>query len=328
MTRRASLHRRLGLLAVGFISHLQGAEASPFSQQLFIGGSDGPYGYSAADFRQAILRPLTGDAEIAPDIEIKSSDGPISGWKLGVHAFDNVPIPAGNPDSNGGTKVFDTATIHLSPRDSAQRDELRDWSLCSAVWTMGLSEAALAAAKASDTGNSVGSCGGMLPDDCIAEMVAGFNSAGFCQNQTMPRSCAPFLANGTDGVTRGSNLPQSGIAEFLATGLASPNVNDVNTTFYAAATGPLDKDDAAAFEAVKTWVFPVVLSWTRREGSSADSFVGTPEGDTGTYVACVRAAVPGSGKHSGDGIGSDASRASGTAWLLVGALAAVWAAVL
>lgn len=96
-------------------------------------------------------------------------------------------------------------------------------------------------------------------------------------------------------------------------------------------TGPRSKDDpdnAKNFESVRTFVFPVVLSWSRSEGSSADSFVGTPAGDTRSYVACVRAAVPGGGKQSGDGIGSGASRFSSAGWPLVGALAAYWAVAL
>lgn len=206
--RCSSLHSQLGLLAIGLVPHIQGVtgqSGSPFSQQQYLIGEFGPYGYSIADFRQALLRPIATAQDDATAVQITSSGSPIDGWRLSARAFDNVPFPEGNEKS----MIFNTAALYLSPDDSSQRDNLRGWSLCSAVWTMGLSEAALSSAKASATGSSLGSCGGMLPDDCIAEMVGGFNSAGSCQNQTMPRSCAPFLSNGTDGVTSASNLPQS-----------------------------------------------------------------------------------------------------------------------
>ncbi|KAK0614416.1 hypothetical protein B0T14DRAFT_528485 [Immersiella caudata] len=321
MTKSISLYRRLGLLAAGFISYTQGASAAnPFVQQQYLIGDEGLQGYSNDDFRRAINVPIQERPRILPSINVTDPshpNSPMNGWRLGVKFAENARFPEGNP--NSGSKVFGAATLFLEPSRRELAEALDDYFLCSAVWTNGLSEMALAGAKGERGGTDFDSCDGMLSRECINEMVEGFRSSGFCQNQTMPRACAPFLANGTDGVTRGSNLPQT-IGEIVA--------NSERSTFYSAVTGPLDRNDDAAFETVRTWVFPVVLSWTPRVISAAPSFLGTPGDDTETRVACVSFAAAGSDsdKQSGDGIGSGSSRASGGVllWLLVGALAACW----
>ncbi|KAK4445183.1 hypothetical protein QBC34DRAFT_473086 [Podospora aff. communis PSN243] len=322
--KSASVYQRLGLLAVGFL--LRGAAANPFAEQQYLAGSEGPHGYSNEEYRKAINVPTKSQSRILPTIDVTDpnySNSPMDGWGLGVKLSQNVPFPEDNPERDGGSKVFDAATLFLTPSRRELADGLRSWFLCSAVWANGLSEAALAGATG-ERGTGRSSCQGMLSDECVTEMSRGFTSADFCQNQTMPRACAPFLANGTDGVTRGAFLPMT-IGDIVS--------DTEGSTFYSAATGPIDRGNATAFEAVRTWVFPVVLSWTPRVVSAAPSFVGTPEGDTRTFVACVSfaAASNGSdgevdgGKQRGDGIGNGSSRASGgVLWLLVGALAACW----
>lgn len=209
----------VGLLALSLCS---GALASPFSQQQYLISDSYPYGHSPADFRRATSRPTVEDSFAITGYDIAAGNGSatattkdfgLEGWRLAVSVTSDVPIPSGNPDSRGGSKVFDAALLSLTPptklAEALERDapSIQDWSVCTAVWTLGLSESALARA-ASSTGPE-GSCSTILPPDCIAEMQAGFDSAGFCQNQTMPLSCAPYFLNGTDGVTRASNLPQS-----------------------------------------------------------------------------------------------------------------------
>jgi len=225
MARHAPLRHRLGLLAAGLLTYSQAAAATPFSQQQYLIGDEGPYGYSTGAFRQATEKARVTRPYDVPGYDITlaaasgTKDSSLDGWQLVVKFVSDVPIPQGSPDSKGGSKVFDTALLSLSlpAKLAGALDgslQLQDWSVCSAIWTMGLSEAALAGSSASGADASASSCGGLLSQECIAEMEAGFNSAGFCQNQTMPLSCAPFLANGTDGVTRGSNVPQS---EYLLT---------------------------------------------------------------------------------------------------------------
>jgi hypothetical protein len=207
--KSVSLYRRLGLLAVGFL--LPGAAANPFAQQQYLVGSEAPHGYSNDDYRKEINVPTKAQSRILPTVDVTDPsypNSPMNGWGLGVKISQNVPFPKGNLQSDGGSKVFDAATLFLTPSRRELAEALRDWFLCSAVWTNGLSEAALAGATG-ERGTGYDSCRGMLSDECVSEMIGGFNSANFCQNQTMPRACAPFLANGTDGVTRGSNLPQS-----------------------------------------------------------------------------------------------------------------------
>jgi len=228
MARHRTLRNALGLLSVTLLLCSQAAAEPPFSQQQYLISGEGPYGYSTGDFRRATEQTSALESFDVPGYDITSTASPqdsnsatqkfgLEGWRLVVSVASDIPVPRGNPDSGGGTKVFDAALLSLSPPSQLagtldNGSPPGEWSVCSAVWTMGLSEAALAegaSASDQDASASASSCSSFLPQDCIAEMEAGFNSAGFCQNQTMPRSCAPFLSNGTDGVTRASNLPQS-----------------------------------------------------------------------------------------------------------------------
>ncbi|KAK5661355.1 hypothetical protein OQA88_11251 [Cercophora sp. LCS_1] len=306
------LRSRLGSLAL-LLSCCQAGSANPFSQQLYLVGESYPYEYSRGDFRRATSTPtlLNSVSITGYDITARAGDNSttadfmVEGWRLAVSVATDVPIPRPNPDSEGGSKVFDTALLSLSP-PSRLVETLegnappQEWSVCSAIWTQGLSQAALAAASVAGSDASGSSCDGILSSECIAEMEAGFNTAGFCQNQTLPRSCSSLLANGTDGVTRASNLPQT-IGDLTG-----------DSAFFAAATPPLDKGNASAFEAASTWIFPVVLSWRYRGPSGS-----APRGDTRSHVACVRAAAStlassgaDNGSGSSDGIGNGAGRLS------------------
>lgn len=216
-----------GLLALALCSGAQ-VLANPFLQQQYLIGDVYPYDYSPEDFRTATSNPAVQDTFPVPGYDITAGNGSTStttrdfrldGWRLAVSVSSDVAIPGNSPDSQGGSKVFHTAQLSLTPptrlSDALKKDSAdQNWSVCSAIWTLGLSQTALDAASKSGSGSGSGgpasSCSGFLPSECISEMEAGFNTAGFCQNQTMPASCTVFFANGTDGVTRGSNLPQSG----------------------------------------------------------------------------------------------------------------------
>ncbi|KAK1751109.1 hypothetical protein QBC47DRAFT_392241 [Echria macrotheca] len=317
------VHGRLGLL----VSLACGAAlATPFAQQQYLIGDTYPYGYSPDDFRKATSKTNAVQSVAVPGFDITAAPGnngtaatqdfSLDGWRLVVGVTGDVAIPSNSPDSQGGSKVFDTAVLSLTPpakiaNNLGSNPNTDSWSVCSAIWAMGLSSAALSGAAA--TSDASGSCSGLLSPDCIAEMEAGFNSAGFCQNQTMPLSCATLLANGTDGVTSASNLPQT-IGGLIADG-----------PFFAAATLPLDKGNSTALNEVSTWVFPVVLSW-RYSGSSV-SALGGPGGDTVSHLACVRAAA-GNGKTNvgGVGLGSGSWRPT-PAWLSL-SLVVSWAMTL
>jgi len=86
--------------------------------------------------------------------------------------------------------------------------------------------------------------------------------------------------------------------------------------FFAASTRPLDKGDEAALDEIKTWVFPVVLSWTFK-GSQGQGANG-PAGDTRSHLTCVRATANNggaAGADSGNGIGNGSSRLKTGWWL-------------
>jgi len=215
------LDTRKGLLLFFALLAFVQAEAkpNPFSQQGYLIDNVFPYEYSAEDFRRVTANPAVQDSFPVPGYDITTSkptgDGNtqnfrVDGWRLGVAIASNVAIPSSNSGGSDGPKVFHTAQLSLSPPASlSSPQDTNSWSVCSAIWTLGLSQAALDTAPSSISGGPSSSCSGYLSSECISEMETGFNTAGFCQNQTMPRSCAAGFANGTDGVTRAVNLPRS-----------------------------------------------------------------------------------------------------------------------
>lgn len=212
----------LSLIVLLLLAWSRGASASPFSQQLYLIGDSHPYDSPREEFRRATSTrtllnsiPIPGyDVTASAEGNSTTDEFRIEGWRVAVSVTTDVPIPRPNPASEGGSKVYDMASLSLAP-PSGLAEALkssppsREWSVCAAIWTLGLSQAALAAAAGAGPDASGASCNGILSSDCVTEMEAGFRTAGFCQNQTLPRSCSSFLANGTDGVTRASNLPQS-----------------------------------------------------------------------------------------------------------------------
>lgn len=222
MLNNKTLRSELCSIALLLLPWSKGALANPFSQQLYLIGHIHPYDYPREEFRRATSTrtllnslPIPGyDITASADGNSTTGDFKVDGWRVAVSVTTDVPIPRPNLASEGGSKVFDTALLSLAPPSGfvealRSNPPPREWSVCSAIWTLGLSQAALAAASGTGSDASGSSCDGILSSECIAEMETGFSTAGFCQNQTLPRSCSSLLANGTDGLTRASNLPQS-----------------------------------------------------------------------------------------------------------------------
>ncbi len=249
MTRYRRLSHSAGLLlSTLLLSSKALAQPNPnpgsFTQQAYLVGDITPFEYSISDFLEktsttdaknsfavpgydiTATRPsgqTTGnggdsqderdDEEDDDDTKLAANDFAIDGWRLTVGATRDIPIPNDVKDKVGigATPFFDAAIISLSPparlTEKLEKGEVKEnWSLCSAIWPLGLSKQALEG-KQSGSGSS---CSSLLSAECIAEMEAGFNSAGFCQNQTLPQSCAPFLVGGgRDEPLRPFNLPQS-----------------------------------------------------------------------------------------------------------------------
>jgi hypothetical protein len=215
---------------------------SPFTQQSYLIGEVGPFEYPTAEFLEKTKPPTAQNAFIVPGYDIGSSSRPsrtggtIDGWRLVVSVTSDIPIPDSDAVKELELRdpVFDAALVSLSApdrlaekleEDQGERSAIADnWSLCSAIWPLGLSELALEGKQSKSQPGLENvqdlSCNDLLSSECIAEMEAGFNTAGFCQNQTLPRSCAPFLVGGggenSDAITmRAFNVPQSRFSVIL-----------------------------------------------------------------------------------------------------------------
>ncbi|KAK3370727.1 hypothetical protein B0T24DRAFT_705137 [Lasiosphaeria ovina] len=225
--------------------------------------------------------------QVAADVSLQGANpaDPSSFWAAGVDTaakvFDAALISLSAPASVGSGNRLNASTSNVAGLDSGNGDS--GWTVCAAVWLLGLSDAALANTTSSSAPPVLdGSCRGLLPPDCVADMAAGFDAAdGNCQNQTVPRSCRGFLAGGLDGGAA-FNVPQTLPSSLFTAG------NGINTSnpFFIASTPPLDRGNETALDAVRNWVFPVVLSWTHSDQQGIDN--GTAPA-THSHVACVSA---------------------------------------
>jgi len=165
----------------------------------------------------------------------------VDGWRLQIKVTTDISLKDANPseeDDTGeeddycsdfdefedlGSKVFDAALIsllapdNLSPSANLNNTGSRigngtatgAWTVCAAVWLTGLIlNDNSSTTSPLDITNNTNSCAGLLSNECIDEMIAGFNSApdGNCQNQTVPASCQAL--GGLDGLPA-FNIPQS-----------------------------------------------------------------------------------------------------------------------
>lgn len=180
--------------------------------QSYVGGDlssePGPYGIPPSDFADAtstpagyVTYPIVGYNTSIPAGPVVGTSNQVSGWRLTVSTFANVPLTDADSPSVDKDQYFSATTLSISPPASLSGDySTDDWRLCAIVFRDGLPSGT------GDKPDSSGTCSELLPDGCITDLqaksVATNGTDAPCVDLKIPKSCKGLLGV-DDGVAYG-----------------------------------------------------------------------------------------------------------------------------
>ncbi|KAK5662430.1 hypothetical protein OQA88_8341 [Cercophora sp. LCS_1] len=191
--------RRRPLCRTVFISFLPVVALA----QSYVGGDlssqPGPYGIPANTFADAtsatagnVLYPVVGYNTSIPAGPIVGTSNQVTGWRLTVSTFTNVPLTDANAPEVDKSQFFAATTLSITPPTELSNGyKTSDWRLCAIVFQNGLPS------RGTDKPDSSGSCSDLLPDGCISQLqaysVATSGTDQGCVDLKIPESCKGLL---------------------------------------------------------------------------------------------------------------------------------------
>jgi hypothetical protein len=238
----------------------------PSYAQSYVGGdlsNQAPYGVPPRAFASAISSPsantrfsIHGYDTSIPAGAIDATANHVNGWSIDIGVTANVPLTESSNANIDKNKCIDATTLSITPPNDIANCDPDSWRVCAIVFTGGLGSSVTKDVQAT---KSDGSCGPLLPEDCIqklqAESVAAKAGKGSgCADLKVPDECADYFA-GTDG-TAYKISPVGGTA-----------YSDRRSAFFAWGSKPTFKGNKTALNAAMKPVWPVLLTWSHFTGA-------------------------------------------------------------
>lgn len=194
------------------------------SAQSFVGGDtsgQAPFSLPPSIFSDLTTNPnsdvefpVTGYNVSASASSSDATGNTVNGWSLDVHLTADVPLSRSDDNSINKDQFFQATKMSLIPPNGDMADfDQKNWMVCGIVFTGGLKQG-------SGSVGDQGSCGGLLPDDCIQQIqVNGVSArnktagdtisadgAGRCEDLELPSVCGDYFQGAGGGSAFGMSF--------------------------------------------------------------------------------------------------------------------------